>query len=50
VETVAPYLVARMLENDRNGAHIEWLTTGKLMGRFLAAPFTKRDLFADAPS
>ena len=50
VETVAPYLVARMLENDRNGAHIEWLTTGKLMGRFLAAPFTKRDLFVDAPS
>jgi NAD(P)-dependent dehydrogenase (short-subunit alcohol dehydrogenase family) len=46
-ETVAPWLVDRILANEQQGAHIAWLTRAKLMGRFLAAPFNRRDLFAD---
>jgi NADP-dependent 3-hydroxy acid dehydrogenase YdfG len=30
VETVAPFLVARILENDRHGARIDWLSRRKL--------------------
>jgi NAD(P)-dependent dehydrogenase (short-subunit alcohol dehydrogenase family) len=46
VETVAPWIADRVLANDRRLANITWLSTGKLMGRFLAAPFRKkRDLF-----
>jgi len=45
VETVSPWLVDRMLENKNNGADIRWATRGKIMWRFLTAPFTKRDLF-----
>lgn len=47
VETVTPYLVERVLENDKNGQIIEWLTTGKVLGRFATAGFKKRDLFQD---
>jgi len=47
VETVAPFLAEGVLKNDRPGARIEWLTTGKSFVRFLKAPFVKRDLFAD---
>jgi NAD(P)-dependent dehydrogenase (short-subunit alcohol dehydrogenase family) len=46
-ETVAPWLVDRILANDRQGTHIAWLTRAKVMGRFLTAPFNRRDLFAD---
>ena len=28
--------------NTKNNAHIEWLTSGKVFGRFLTAPFSKR--------
>jgi NAD(P)-dependent dehydrogenase (short-subunit alcohol dehydrogenase family) len=48
VETVTPWLAARVLANDKAGAHIQWLTNGKAFGRFLSAPFKKRDLFAEA--
>jgi NAD(P)-dependent dehydrogenase (short-subunit alcohol dehydrogenase family) len=44
VETVAPWLARRILENQRNGIRIAWLTPGKVMGRFLAAPFRRRHL------
>jgi NAD(P)-dependent dehydrogenase (short-subunit alcohol dehydrogenase family) len=44
VETVAPWLARRILENDRNGARIAWLTPAKVMRRFLAAPF-RRDKY-----
>lgn len=43
-ETVAAFFVPRILANRKNGAHIEWLTGGKAMGRFMAAPFHKRKL------
>jgi NAD(P)-dependent dehydrogenase (short-subunit alcohol dehydrogenase family) len=45
VETVAPWIADRVLANTKNGAHIQWLSRGKVMGRFLTAPFAKRDLF-----
>lgn len=44
-ETVARFLVRRILDNRRNNAHISWLTTGKVMGRFAMAPFRKRNIF-----
>ncbi|GAB4468332.1 MAG: SDR family oxidoreductase [Anaerolineae bacterium] len=46
VEDVAPWLVDRMLANTRHGAHIRRLTTPRLIGKFLSAPFRRRDLFA----
>jgi NAD(P)-dependent dehydrogenase (short-subunit alcohol dehydrogenase family) len=45
VETVTPYLAERVLENDKNGQIIAWLTPAKVMGRFATAAFRKRDLF-----
>lgn len=49
VETVAPWLVQRMLTNKRTGERIQWLTPARLYWRFLTAPFNKRDLFANLP-
>jgi NAD(P)-dependent dehydrogenase (short-subunit alcohol dehydrogenase family) len=43
-DTVAPFLVSRMIGNRRNGAKISWLTTGKAISRFLFAPFSRRDI------
>lgn len=45
-ENVAPWLVEQILENKKNGAHIAYMSTPKMVGRFLKAPFSKRDLFA----
>ena len=33
------------IKNTKNGAKIEWLTTGKAMRRFMFAGFNKRDFF-----
>ncbi len=41
VETVAPYLAERILANPQ-GKKVEWLTTSKVLLRFLSAPFHKR--------
>ena len=46
VETVAPHLVEGILKANRDGTRVAWLTIGKAMRRFLAAPFSKRELFA----
>ena len=46
VETVTPFLVDGILNSDRNGAKVAWLTTGKALKRFMTAGFNKRDLFA----
>ena len=46
-DVVAEHLVKGMLENTKNNAHIEWLTTGKAAWRFLTAGFNKRDFFAE---
>lgn len=46
VETVTPWLVDKMLSNDKSGAVIEYLTTGKIISRFAMAPFKRRDMFS----
>ena len=45
VETVTPWLAHKVLANDQNGVCISWQGTWRVIGRFLAAPFRKRDLF-----
>ena len=44
VEDVTRYLVKKILENRKNGAKIAWLTTPKIMFRFLTQPFVKREI------
>ena len=46
VETVAPWMADKVLSNTKNGARFKWLTMWRLAGRFLSAPFRKRDPFA----
>jgi hypothetical protein len=46
-ETVTPWLVDQMLANTEQGRSIKWLTQGKIMWRFLTAPFNHRDLFSE---
>lgn len=43
-ETVSPYLVREMIGNRKNGAKISWLSTGKIIRRFIFSPFSKRDI------
>jgi len=45
VETVTPYLVEKILENQQNGARIAWLTIPKVLQRVICIPFNKRNLF-----
>lgn len=47
VENVAPWLVDRILENSKTGVQINRSSRLRLMLRFLAAPFSKRDILAD---
>ena len=44
VETVAPWLAEQILTNETNGARITWLSRRKLAGRFISAPFKKRQV------
>ena len=44
VDTVTPFLVKKMTENKKNGAKIAWLTSGKVLIKFLMATFSKRDV------
>jgi NAD(P)-dependent dehydrogenase (short-subunit alcohol dehydrogenase family) len=46
VETVAPFLVERMLVNDRTGTHIAWLTRRRALARLLSSPFRTRQVVA----
>ena len=45
VETVTPFLVDGMLAADKNGAAVRWLTRPKVLWRFFASRFRKRDIF-----
>jgi len=45
VETVTPWLARKVLNNNKNGANIVWLTRFKVLRRFLTAPFHKRKIF-----
>jgi NAD(P)-dependent dehydrogenase (short-subunit alcohol dehydrogenase family) len=47
VETVTPWLAARVLAGVRNGGRVAWLTGPKAAYRFATAAFGKRDLFGD---
>jgi len=42
-DVVAEFLSDKILKNKKNGAYIAWLTTGKILFRFMTAPITKRD-------
>ena len=42
-ETVAKFLVPRILNNTKQDAHIVWLTNFKAMRKFLMAPFKRRE-------
>jgi short-subunit dehydrogenase len=46
VETVTPWMADKILENDKSGAHIAWLTPPKVAWRFITAGLQKRDLFS----
>lgn len=48
VEDVTPWLARQVLDNDKTGVRIKWLTRGKIMARFLTSPFRKRDLFEES--
>jgi NAD(P)-dependent dehydrogenase (short-subunit alcohol dehydrogenase family) len=48
VEDVTPWLARQVLDNDKTGVRIKWLTRGKIMTRFFAAPFRKRSLFEES--
>jgi NAD(P)-dependent dehydrogenase (short-subunit alcohol dehydrogenase family) len=48
VEDVAPWMAGQVLDNDRTGVRIKWLTRSKITARFLTAPFRKRDLFGES--
>lgn len=45
VEDVTPFIVDRVLENEKHGARIVWLTRWRILWRFLSAPFRSRDVF-----
>jgi len=45
-DVVADFLVAEVLKNTKNNAHIQWLTSGKAAWRFMTAGFNKRNFFA----
>lgn len=47
VETVTPWLARAAIENTKQGAKIAWLTRGKAIRRFLAAPFVKRNIVSE---
>jgi NAD(P)-dependent dehydrogenase (short-subunit alcohol dehydrogenase family) len=44
VETVTPWLAQKVLANNKTGVRFTWLTRRKVIGRFLSAPFRKRNL------
>ncbi|NIS81220.1 MAG: SDR family NAD(P)-dependent oxidoreductase [Anaerolineales bacterium] len=47
VETVAPWIVDRILANEKNGTRISRSSRSRLFFRFITAPFRRRDLFED---
>ncbi|NET33253.1 MAG: SDR family oxidoreductase [Cyanothece sp. SIO1E1] len=46
VETVAPWLADRVLENDKTGAAIAWFTPSKILWRLITACLKQRNLLA----
>lgn len=46
-DVVAKFLVEGILNNTKNNAKIEWLTTSKAAWRFMTSGFNKRDFFSE---
>jgi len=46
-ETVTPFLVENILENDKNGTEIVWLTDEKANERFNSDEYNSRDFFSE---
>jgi NAD(P)-dependent dehydrogenase (short-subunit alcohol dehydrogenase family) len=46
VETTAPWIVERILADDRQSSDITWLTTGRLLRRGFGMMFRKRDILS----
>lgn len=44
-DVVAKFLVEQMIKNNKNDAHIQWLTNKKAAFRFMTAGFNKRNFF-----
>ncbi|NDJ53750.1 MAG: SDR family oxidoreductase [Chloroflexi bacterium] len=44
VDTVAPWLIDQILQDDGHGSVINWMPTHKVLWRFLSSPFVKRNL------
>jgi len=47
VDTVTTYLADGILKSKKNYDHIRWLSPGKVMMRFMSAPFSKRNFFTE---
>ena len=47
VETVAPWMAAQILKNERSGTCINWSSRTKILLRFLTSPFSRRNIFDD---
>jgi NAD(P)-dependent dehydrogenase (short-subunit alcohol dehydrogenase family) len=45
VEIVTPWIAGRILENEKTGARINWLSGSKVLWRFLTARLVKRNVF-----
>jgi hypothetical protein len=48
VETVTPWLAEKILQPQKAGARIAWLTSGKAARRFLMSLIRKRQILTDA--
>ena len=46
-ETIANYIVPRLIKNDINNAKIVWLSTGRAFTKFIQATFKKNNYFND---
>lgn len=44
-QTIAEYVVPKMIKNTKNNARIIWLTNARAFGRFMTAGFNKRNFF-----
>ena len=44
VETTTPWIVERILNNDKSGTHISWMNRWTFLGRHIKSFFQKRDL------
>lgn len=44
VETVTPWMAREILANEKHGARINWNRRGRLLVRFLTAPFRRRQV------